>query len=349
MKIPKAQKLPSGNWFIRLRLDGESIPITAATEAECKRKATLIKAEHRSGVRVSHKTARELTLKEAEERYIADHKAVLSPSTLRSYEIYKEKRFADYQNKKLPDINYQAMINDELAGKSEKTVKNAWALVHAALGHVNYPVPSVKLAKVPVKEIPFLQPEEVLLFCDAIKGRNYEIAALLELHGLRLSEARGLTWDKIDLKRETITVQGATVRGSDGYVDKETNKNATSSRVVPIMIPQLLNALNAVENKTGKVVKQAPQTLMDDIKRACERAGITVVGNHGLRHSFASLGYHLEIPERQLMEWGGWADFTTMHKIYIRLAASDRSKHQSRVADFFKQNVNENVNDSKKA
>ena len=33
--------------------------------------------------------------------------------------------------------------------------------------------------------------------------------------------------------------------------------------------------------------------MLTHTKAACERAGVTVVGNHGLRHSFASLGYHL--------------------------------------------------------
>ena len=348
MKIPEPRKLKSGSYFIQLRLNGVSVPVTASTAKECKRQAELIKAEHRSGVRTVNSTSKDITLREAEHRYIMHNKAVLSPSTFRSYEIYKNVRFAAYQNKKLPDINWQQMINDELKTKSAKTVKNAWGLVHASLAHAGYPVPSVKLAAVPVKEIPFLQPEEILPFCEAVRGRPYEIAALLELHGLRQSEARGLTWDKVDLKKQTITIQGATVRGSDGYVDKATNKNRSSSRVVPIMIPQLGNALAAVADKTGKVVKQAPQTLTDDIKRSCERAGVTVVGNHGLRHSFASLGYHLEIPERQLMEWGGWADFTTMHKIYIRLAASARSKHQAKMYGFFKKNANENANGSQK-
>lgn len=350
MKIPEPRKLNSGSYFIQLRLNGVSVPVTASTAKECKRQAALIKAEQRAGIRQISKTAREMTLKEAEEAYIVHHKAVLSPSTFRAYDIYKDKRFPGYQHKKLTDIDWQAMINEELATKSEKTVKNAWGLVHASLVHVGYPVPSVKLAKVPVKEIPFLQPEEILPFCEAVKGRPYEIAALLELHGLRLSEARGLMWDRVDLVKETITIQGATVRGIGGDVDKATNKNRSSSRVVPIMIPQLIDALTAVKDKSGKVVKQAPQTLSDDINRACERAGVTVVGNHGLRHSFASLGYHLGIPERQIMEWGGWADFTTMHKVYIRLAASDRSIHQSRVKDFFKkENANENANGISKA
>jgi len=353
MKIPEPRKLKSGSYFIQLRLDGVSVPVTASSAKECKRQAELIKAEHRAGVRQLNKSARDLTLLEAETRYLLHHKPVLSPSTFRAYDIYKDKRFPAYQHKRLTEIDWQAMINEELAKKSEKTVKNAWGLVHASLVHVGYPVPSVKLAKVPVKEIPFLQPEEILPFCEAVKGRPYEIAALLELNGLRLSEARGLTWDKIDIvtpEKESITVQGATVRGVGGYVDKETNKNRSSTRVVPILIPQLIDALAAVKDKSGKVVKQAPQTLSDDINRACERAGVTVVGNHGLRHSFASLGYHLGIPERQIMEWGGWSDFTTMHKVYIRLAASDRSLNQARVKSFFeKENANENANSISKA
>jgi hypothetical protein len=49
MKTPKPRKLPSGSWFIQLRLDGESVPITASTERECVRKAQLIKAENLPG------------------------------------------------------------------------------------------------------------------------------------------------------------------------------------------------------------------------------------------------------------------------------------------------------------
>ena len=103
-----------------------------------ERQAALIKAEQRAGIRQISKTAREMTLKEAEEAYIVHHKAVLSPSTFRAYDIYKDKRFPGYQHKKLTDIDWQAMINEELATKSEKTVKNAWGLVHASLVHVGY-------------------------------------------------------------------------------------------------------------------------------------------------------------------------------------------------------------------
>jgi len=254
---------------------------------------------------------------------------------VKAYLQYKDGRFVDYLNKPLKDIDWQKMIDSELEIASEKTVYNAWGLVRPSLKHVGYPVPSVRLAQVPVNEIAFLQPEEIKPFCEAIKGRNYEIAALLELHGLRLSEMKALDWKDIDLKNNIINVRGAYVNGPDGYVDKKTNKNKTSTRPVPIMIPQLSSALNAVQDKSGRVVDTCPSVLLRDVKRACKRAGVTEVTNHGLRHSMASLCFHLNIPMKQIQEWGGWKNSATLEKIYIRLSASAKTKHQLAFQNFF--------------
>lgn len=308
MKIPEPRKMSSGNWFIQMRLGGQSVTVTAATKKEVIRKAELIKAEHRTGRRIaSQKKIGEYTLAEAVSRYIKSSEVSLSPSTLRGYRMYEKSRFKGFQNKKLDNIDFQAMIDAELSLCSVKTCKNGWGLVHASLVHVGYPVPSVKFAKAPVNEIAFLQPEEILPFCKALEGKSYEIPLLLELHGLRMSEALGLDWSRVNLEKKTLTIRGAKVRGVDGsLVEKDTNKNASSARTVPIMIPQLQKALEAVEDKTGSVVKISPPGLLADVKRTCAKAGVTVVTNHGLRHSFASLCYHLGINERQLMSWGGW-------------------------------------------
>lgn len=276
-----------------------------------------------------------MTLRQIVYSYINAHRDVLSPSTVLGYETAAEKRFPAYMDLPVTKIDWQKMINAELKDKSQKTVKNGWGLVKTALSYHKLPIPEVKLAQVPVKEIPFLQPDEIRLFCAAIKGRSYEIPALLELHGLRLSEVRALTWDNIDIKRELIHVRGAVVRGSDGDVRKETNKTRSSTRTVPIMIPQLIDALNDVKDKTGPIMTIGPQTLIRDVNRACRMAGVTIVGNHGLRHSFASLCYYCRVPDKQVQEWGGWADYTTMHKIYIRLAAADESNSKKLFSGFF--------------
>lgn len=344
MKIPKAKKLKSGNYNITLRLDGECISITRSTDAECRQEAQVIKAEYLAGKRQRISAdAKKMTLREVQECYVEKYKTALSPSTVRSYTIYYKKRFPDYQEKKLPDITWQEMINKELEDSSQKTVKNAWSLVSSALKDVKYPVPEVKLAAVPVNEIPFLQPEEIIPFCEAVKGRTYEIPCLLMLHGLRLSEVRGLAWKNVDLANNTITIKESLVRGEDGNVTKNTNKNKSSSRTVPLMIPQLITALNAVNDKTGKVVNIGATTILDDVKRACHRAGVTEVTPHGLRHSFASLCYYLkDIPDRQIQTWGGWRTPDTLHKVYIRLTAAGQSEAKDSFTKFF-QNADENA------
>ena len=335
MNVPKARKLPSGNWFIQLRLNGVSIPITAETETECTRIAELTKAEHRAGKSSIKKTPKETTLQEAFDQYLQKRKNTLSPATLRSYKIYAKTRFSGYRDKKLSKINWQEMIDAELEIKSEKTVKNAWALVTPSLKLVGYPVPNVTLAQTVVPDLVFLQPEEIKPFCDALKGRPYEIPALLALHGLRLSEIRGLNWENVDLDTGVIFIQGSRVRGPDGDVDKRTNKNRESSRYVPIMIPRLKEVLEAVPDKTGKVAVIGANTLLDDVKRTCKRANVTVCTTHDLRRSFASLCFFLQIPSKQIQEWGGWKDDKILNKIYIKLSATMKTENKTKFTQFF--------------
>lgn len=342
MKIPEPKRLPSGSWNIYLRLGGEGISITRKGKTECRNAAQLVKSEYLAGKRITvNREVKEKTLKEVQEDYVKKNKPVLSPATQRSYESYIKNRWPGYRDKCLKDIKWQEMINDELGkGKvAEKTVKNAWGLVTPALKAAGYPVPPVKLAAVPVKELAFLQPDEIVKFVDTARGKRYEIAALLMLHGLRLSEVKGLRWRDVDLDRGILTVRGAEVRGPDGLVRKDTNKNETSTRSVPVLIPRLSEVLTeAAKHGAGpdeQIVRTHPSNLLEDVKRCCRDAGVTEVTCHGLRRSFASLGYYADVPERQIMTWGGWKDYQTMHKVYIKLAAIGEQESKKKMTGFF--------------
>lgn len=343
MKVPEPRRLKSGTWFIQMRLGGVSVPVSAPTAKECRDTAQLIKAEHRAGKRATKRKS-DKTLKMIVEDYIAAREPVRSPATIRGYTQIKDQRFASYMDKLPGDIDFQRMINDETGVVGQKTVKNSWMLIRASLDAAGLPVPKVELPTVPVKDIPFLQPEEIPSFLSAVRGDIAEIGILLELQGLRRSEATGLMWEDVDLDKGILHVRHARVKDKTGaFVQKDTLKNASSVRFVPIMIGQLREALNAVQDRTGYVVTIAANTLYAHVRKACERAGVTVVGNHGLRHSFASLGYHLGLSERQIMDLGGWSDYMTMHKIYIRLAAADKAAAQNALSDFF-DNANKNAN-----
>lgn len=342
MKIPKARKLPSGQWFIQLRLDGQSISITKPTEREAIREAELIKAQHRNDIKI-RPTGGNKTLRAAIDDYIASRENILSPSTIRGYRVIQKYRFQSCANRPIGSVNWQKAVNDESRQCSAKTVKNAWGFVRSVLMENGLDV-SVRLPAVPAADKEWLTPEQIPVFLEAVKGQPCEIPALLALSSLRRSEIFALDWQDIDLKNNVIHVRSAlTIDESNTYVLRDQTKTESSTRTVPIFIDQLHKALAAVKNKTGAVVTSNPTTPYKQIRSVCERAGLPNPGVHGLRHSFASLCYHLGINEMTAMEIGGWSDFQTMRKIYTHLSELDRMKNADKLADFFK-NANENAN-----
>ena len=346
MKIPKPKTLPSGSWNIQLRLAGESISITETTEQETIKKATLIKAEHIAGKRPS-KRDNAKTLDDLISDYINAKKAVLSPSTVRGYEAIRRTRFQAYMEMEPERINWQRAVSDESRLCGPKTLKNAWALVSAALIFSGSAAPAVRLPQVVSDEHPYLDADQIPIFLDAIRGNNFEVAALLGLHGLRRSEMFALTWGDIDLESKTIKIRGAVVHNEKGsLVRKKENKNRSSRRVVPIMIPRLLELLKAeTGDKLSPVLTGHPNSLYKAINRICEKEGLPLIGVHGLRHSFASLAHSLGVPEAETMALGGWDDPQTMRKIYTHLDAAARLKTANKISDFFSNNNQNNKED----
>lgn len=332
MKIPEPRKLKSGSYFIQLRLDGVSVPITASTAKECKRQAELIKAEYRTGKR--RIVSSDATLGELIDKYISKYETVLSPATIRGYLSSRKNRFQKYMDTRVRDIkDWQGMINEEFKTKSEKTVTNAWGLVSAALGDAKIPVPDVKLPVVPEKDLAFLEPEEIPLFLEAARGDLCEMEMLLALHGLRKSETMHVMRNNmIDVKHNVINVRGAVVPNKENkYVEKKTNKTEKSARTVQIMIPRLAELASALSDLPA----HSAAALQSHVHKICQKAGVTDCTNHDLRRTCASLGYSLKIPERVMMDMCGWKDAQTMHKIYVKLSARDKQSAQSAMADFY--------------
>lgn len=343
MKVPEPRKLKSGTWFIQLRLNGVSVPVTGPTEKICRDKAAVIKAQHRANQLEIKQSAPSFTLSELEHSYIEKYRAVLSPSTIDGYAAIVRTRFKDYADRKVSSIDFQKMINEETRKCGPKTLKNAWSLVAASLRAHGYAVPDVSLPVAPTKTRPWLPSEDIKRFIDAMKGNTFEIPALMGLLSLRRSEIMAVTWDKVDLKNGLIRVEGAVVKNDKKeYVYKETNKQDKSRRVVPIMIPELLDALKAVpeDERTGTVVKCHPNSIYKAVNTVCKREGLAPVGAHGLRHSFASLGHHVGVPEQEMQLLGGWNDAGTMHRIYEHIEAADIVKAQNAMANFYSENAN---------
>ena len=337
MKVPEPRKLPSGTWFIQMRLNGVSVPVTASTPTACKHKAELIKAEHRAGKRtVKHDTP---TLRKAIDKYIEARKSILSPSTIDGYRRIQKKRFQSVMDKPISGTGWQALINAERAnGASSKTIRNAYRFIVSVLTENGITPGKVTLPPLENNTRAWLEPHQIKQLIAEADGTPSALPVFLALHSLRRSEIAALTWNDIDLKRKTITVAGAVVQDeSHHYVSKPTNKTPKSRRTIPIMIPELIVYLASTpqEARHGLVVDCKPHNIAERINAACRRAGLPEVGTHGLRHSFASLAYHLGMSELQTMELGGWSNTQTMHGIYTHLAAADRLKAKNKISEFF--------------
>lgn len=336
MKIPKAKQLPSGSWFVRIRVNGNDIGITRPTEKEAIAEAMALKA----GIKEEQaRLPKDMTLREAIDKYIDLRASVLSPSTIRGYSYIRDFRFPSVMDRtiaKTTDAMYQRAVNQQLKTHSPKTVKNAWHFVASVLKTIAGRDVDCALPQIVQKEKDFLEPDQIPAFLDALSGEKIEIPALLALHGLRASEVLDIAWQDIDVKKKIIHVRGSAVLDQDNnLIHKATNKNTSSRRDVPILIDQLADAVECAEKKSQYVCPVKQTGLYNAINRVCEKADLPQVGTHGLRHSFASLCYHLNIPEQMTMTLGGWSDPATMRKIYTHLANRDKLKHADALRNFF--------------
>lgn len=334
MKIPKARQLPSGAWFCRVRIDGQDIAITRGTEKEAIAEAMAVKA----GIKEAEKRPKKKTLTAAVDDYIEVRQNILSPSTIRGYRIIQNNRFQSMMKKDVFSVTqeqWQRAVNLESRRLNAKTLTNSWRFLSSVISETTGTQIKIRLPQIVANERPWLTPEQIPTFVDAVKGHSIEIPALLALSSLRCSELLNLRWADIDLEKGVLRVNGAAVCDEDGnLIRRQETKNKTSRRVVPI-IPPLHAALENSTTRGEYVVTMTANGIYKHINRVCVENDLPEVGIHGLRHSFASLAFKLEMPEKVAMQIGGWANDQTMRRIYTHLAQEQIADHSQDFVNFF--------------
>lgn len=329
IKVPAAVK-HGHKWRIDLRKEG--VIVSEDTEAEATAKAKAIRA----GFIASGGALPKLTLRQVVDKYISERDSILSPSTIRGYRNIQKNAFPNIMDLPIASIkNWQAEVNKETKRVKAQTLHNEWKLIQAALAENGVDV-TAALPQIVAAETPWLDFEQIKVFLEVIRGRPCEMGALFALHGLRRSELLAVTPNKI--KGQVILVEGsAVIDANNTFVFREENKNKSSRREVPIMIPRLTELINAYDGDPDKPFLQysSQNVLYGQINAACRAAGLPEVGVHGLRRSFASLAYHLGWSEHQTMAVGGWSNPRVMHKVYTKLAKSDTQKDIQKMRKFY--------------
>lgn len=320
---PKPWQLPSGKWRVQKRSMGINViadtPEAAKKEAEYRMRNWLIADE-----RGAHEPKPEiLTLEKALENYIKSRESTRAVTTISRYRSIAKFRFQPFMKTDVTDLDTQQMIDGEIeAGKAPKTIKNSWSLVASSLRYakVQFEVPC--LPRVPKAERKWLDYNQIELFLKAIRDSEYELGALLALHSLRRSELYGLRPSDYDEKKQIIHIRGALHKVNGVYIRTELNKNDTSARDVPIIVPRLAELLQNIDKTAEYIVQDSSDgfALYYGINQICRFADLPECGVHGLRHSFASLASHLHWQKMSTMTIGGWKSSKILDEIYTHNA-----------------------------
>lgn len=343
IKVPRPRQLPSGSWFARVTVDGERVPVTAPTEAEYYAAARAVKA----GLLEALPKKKRLTLGAAIDKYIDSRRGSVSPSTIQTYEKKKRLYFVGLQQMDVgaitPDmlqIQVQKMVKQPgEKGKplAPKTVHDALAFVLTVLKYNGVTLDTSKLItpKIPASPFGILTEAEQAQLIRALVGDPCELPILLALWlGLRRSEIMALEKSDFDLQHKTVRISRALVRDEKGEWVEKTTKTEKSTRTLscPDYILEKVRPL-----PEGRIYTHDANYMLKRLHAVCEALGLPGVRLHDLRHINASVGLLLGVPDKYMMERGGWSTDQTMKYRYQHTYASEKAAADDAINRHFEQ------------
>lgn len=348
MKIPKARQLPSGSWFIQLRIDGQSISITENKEEDCIAKAMAIK----TGIIKARKAPEKKTLGEAYDAYIQDS-YMLSPSTIASYQRLRKNTFQSLMPKQLSNLTNDA-INREIkamvrAGKSPKYIHNAVGLLRPVLKayykdfDLDITIPQKKKQKMDMPS-----DAEIQAIISAARGTELELPVLMGVWmGMRMSEIRGARFS--DIHGNSLHICHAIVDDINGEPVEKDPKTYAGDRWIDI--PEYIQSLLPDGDPGEHIVKLSGQAIYKRFSRMLEKAGIRHFRFHDLRHANAAAMIRLGIDAKYAQERNGWATDYMYKQVYGYVMSDKMSEESKKIDSYFLPKLtiaNENANAIKK-
>lgn len=332
MKIPKATRLPSGSWNVKIMLDGRRVSITAPTKKEAEQEAAALKSGAKA---VERRTG--LTVGEAIDRYIDSKDAVLSPSTVAGYRRIRGNALPELMDIPIDKLTPQAVqraVNSMAKNKSPKSVRNAHGLLSAALSVYR---PDIALrTTMPQKqryEIAIPSDEDIEKIMAEAAGGPDELPVLLAVWlGLRMSEILGLKWQD---------VEGSILHIRRALVDEGEKTTKTYSSQRDLLLPEYLRGLiDAAPHETDHIIPLTRRTLYCRFQTLCKRAGLEQHYRfHDLRHINASVMLALGVPNRYAQERMGHATDNMLKTVYQHTMQAEQIAVAQKVDEYFNQKL----------
>lgn len=313
--MAKAKKLPSGKWRCLVYSHTENgkrkyESFTASTKAEAEMLAAQF-ANDNERRRVS-----DLTVKEAVEQYINANENILSPSTIRGYRMDLKRMAPIHDNRirKITTASIQTFISGLAKEYSPKTVKNTYALLSSSLTFCGVEKNlMIHLPTIPkrAKEAP--ENEQIIALYSEASPTMKRAIVLAAFHSLRRGEICALQYK--DLKGNKLHVHSDIVRGSGGWIHKETPKTESSNRFIYLSDAEV--KIMGSGSPNDYIVPVRPSTIDKNFQTLKKHTGIDI-RFHDLRGYFASIAVAMGIPDIYTSHLGGWRENSTVLKEYYQ-------------------------------
>lgn len=338
----KPVKLPSGSWRVQVLIpdspDGKR-HFKSFTHPD-KKMAVHLAAQYEALQKEQHNPAN-MTVGAAVDNYISARTAVLSPTTIRMYQVNRRVHFKQIEQTRLRSLSsrtVQSWINHLAADHSPKTVRNVYALFTAAMAEAHPDFrPRVNLPARVHKEISIPEQNAVTALLKATEGTPLESAILLAAgYGLRRGEVCALTLSDLDADRLTVTVNKSLARTSskeNRWVLKAP-KSYAGSRTLPVSA----NLIERVRHNTPKgqdrVCPMTPDDLTRHFSDLCASVGVQT-HFHALRHYNASIMLSLNIPDKYQMQRLGQSTPGLVKTVYQHIMSGKQDEVTSAINTAF--------------
>lgn len=305
------RKNASGNWQIRMMIDGKSYVKTVKGKKPTEREAYQIIL----GMANDGEKPKSVQFGEGARDYIKSRENVVSPATVREYTRMIDRLpewFTELDIYAIDQQDMQKLVNKFSVDHTAKTTHNVHGFCVAVIRFFRPAVVFSTTFKQNDRREPYIpSKEDVDKIISYSVGTEYHIPLQLARYSLRRSEICALL--KSDLTEDNqIHVCKAKVQDINRNWVIKAPKTEVSDRYVPID-KKLADEIRALDRE--EIYPFFPENLSNYLTRAQKKLGMPHFSLHKMRHYFAS-SLHGKVPEADIQKVGGWKTNTVLRQVY---------------------------------